>query len=150
MKIKKNARKKIETLKRIIRQTAGCISCKKKRGGKGINVPIQNHIKTALFAAKKLLKKNKSVQIPRIIPLPKTGGVLPLIPIFAGLSALGSLAGGASGIMKALNEAKGAKEQLAELQRHNKHMEAVAIRNGRGLYLTPYKSGLGIYLKKKK
>lgn len=38
----------------------------------------------------------------RIIPLPKTGGILPFIPIFAGLSALGSLTGGAADVANAV------------------------------------------------
>lgn len=53
----------------------------------------------------------------------KRGGMLPLLPVFAGLSALGSLAGGAANIAKALAEAK--------------------RRKGDGLYLRPYKVGAG-------
>ena len=83
-----------------------------------------------------------------IIPLPKTGGFLPLlIPLFAGLSALGALSGGAAGIAKAVNDAKSAKDKLKESQRHNETMEAIALgKKGSGLYLKNYKSGLGLYL----
>jgi hypothetical protein len=57
-----------------------------------------------LVAAKKTSCKNvKKNQTPRIIPIPKTGGMLPLIPIFAGLSSLGSLAGGVAGIVKTVS-----------------------------------------------
>lgn len=88
---------------------------------------------------------------PRIIPIPKTGGVLPLIPIFAGLSALGALMGGTSSIIKTVNETKQAKEALNESQRHNRMMEAVSLgkhpTTGAGLYLKPYKKGYGLYLK---
>lgn len=73
-----------------------------------------------------------------------------MVPIFAGLSALGTLAGGAAGVMSAVNKAKDAQKSLAEHNRLNKMMEAIAIRNGRGLYLKPYKTGLGIYFKNKK
>lgn len=93
-------------------------------------------------------KMHKKVKPPRVIEVPKTGGILPLIPIFAGLSALGALSGGAAGIAKAVNDAKAAKQELEESQRHNKTMEAIALR-GKGLYLKPYKSGLGLFLKKK-
>lgn len=89
----------------------------------------------------------KTIRPARVIPIPKTGGILPLIPIFAGLSALGALAGGASQIAKVVNETKSAKQQLEEANRHNKTMEAIALR-GKGLYLKPYKSGLGLFLKK--
>lgn len=82
----------------------------------------------------------------RILPLPKSGGLLPLLPIFAGLSALGSLAGGAAGVAKAINETREARKKLAELQRHDETMEAIALRKGKGLFLRPYKKGLGLYM----
>lgn len=87
--------------------------------------------------------------MPRIIPIPKkTGGILPLIPIFAGLSALGSLAGGAAGIAKAVNDYKSANRNLYESERHNKMMESIAL--GKGLYLKPYKRGKGLCLQSSK
>lgn len=86
-----------------------------------------------------------SITTPRIIPLPKTGGVLPFLPIFAGLSALGALSGGATGIAKAINSAKNANKQLEENKRHNQTMEAIAM--GKGLFLKPFRKGLGLYLK---
>lgn len=104
--------------------------------------------KFALAAAKQSVKNNggrKRIRTPRIIPIPKQGGILPLIPIFAGLSALGSLAGGAAGIAQAVNKAKSAQKQLQESERHNKTMEAIALK-GKGLYMKPYKKGLGLYL----
>ncbi|XP_024943316.1 uncharacterized protein LOC112494698 [Cephus cinctus] len=57
----------------------------------------------------------KNIRAPRVLPVPsKVGGLLPfLVPMFAGLSAAGVLAG------------------------------------GKGLYLKPYKKGLGIHLKPK-
>ena len=68
-----------------------------------------------------------------------------MIPLFAGLSATGALAGDAAGIAKTVNDAKAAKRQLEESQRHNSAMEAIAF--GKGLYLKPHKTGYGIYLK---
>lgn len=105
-------------------------------------------IERALVAAKKVFSKNGKVQIPRLIPIPKTGGIIPLIPIFAGLSALGSLAGGAAGIAKAVGDYKAAKSNLAESQRHNKMMESIAL--GKGLHIKPYKNGNGLCLKTSK
>lgn len=102
-------------------------------------------IKMAYTIAKRMIKnKNVKVRVPRIIPVPKTGGILPLIPIFAGLSALGALAGGAAGIAKTVNEYKSAQKNLQESQRHNKMMESIAI--GKGLYIKPHKKGKGLYL----
>lgn len=104
----------------------------------------------ALQAARRYLKSaggKRHVRTPRIIPIPKVGGILPLIPIFAGLSALGSLAGTAAGIAKAVNTVKASREQLAEANRHNRHMEAIAMgKKGSGMYLKPYRKGLGLYL----
>lgn len=105
-------------------------------------------IKTALLGARKVVKRRggkSKFQIPRILALPKKiGGALPLIPIFAGLSALGALSSGVSGIAKAINESKTAKNQLDEALRHNKMMESIAM--GKGLYLRPYKAGSGLRL----
>lgn len=100
-------------------------------------------IKIALKSAKNMKKRIKS---PRIIKVPKTGGILPLIPIFAGLSALGTLSGGAAAIAKTVNDAKSAKQQLEEAKRHNRKIESIAV-GGRGLYLRPYKTGLGLFLR---
>lgn len=103
---------------------------------------------SALQAAKKVTKnKRKSISIPRVIPLPKIGGFLPLLPILAGLSAVGSLTGGAAGLVKAINASKVAKQQLEENKRHNQAMEGVQIQKGKGLYLQPYKKGFGLFLK---
>lgn len=66
----------------------------------------------------------------------KVGGFLPLL--LAGLGALGSAAGGAAGIAKAVNEAKAASKRLAEAERHNKAVEAMLLKKGRGLQLHPW------------
>lgn len=107
-------------------------------------------IKSALQGAREAVRKTggrRNIRLPRILPVPlKIGGVLPfLIPLFAGLSATGALAGGAATIAKAVNDASAAQRKLAESKRHNETMEAIAI--GRGLYMKPYRKGLGLYLK---
>lgn len=104
-------------------------------------------IKLAHESARELATE-AAINLPRIIPIPKTGGFLPLIPIFAGLSAAGSIAGGVSGIVKAVNSYQSARKRLAEMERHNKRIEGMCI--GKGLHLKPYKDGLGIYVSKKK
>lgn len=67
--------------------------------------------------------KTKKTKVPRTINIPKKGGVLPLIPIFAGLSALGALTGGVANVVKVANEFN---------RNTTSHL-------GKGLYLTPYK-----------
>ncbi|KAL4103210.1 hypothetical protein QTP88_010057 [Uroleucon formosanum] len=85
---------------------------------------ITKLVRTCLTAAKKS-KKSKRTKIPRIIPISKKSCVLPLIPIFAGLSALGELTGGVANIVKVMKELNSGKNTPINL--------------GKGLYLTPHK-----------
>lgn len=93
-------------------------------------------------------KVNKKKNVKRILGIPKSGGFLPLIPaILAGLSTIGSLATGSAAIASAVNKSKAAQNQLSEQKRHNQLLESVALGNnaskqGRGLYLKPYKKKL--------
>lgn len=115
------------------------------------NIKKSENLKDAIKISRKVVnnifkgKKKSLIKTPRIIPLPKSGGFLPLAPIFAALGALGGLAGGVSGITKAINAVKNGKEQLTEAKRHNNTMEAIAM--GKGMFLKPYKKGFGLYLK---
>lgn len=115
---------------------------------------MSDAVHVAMKAAKSFVG-NHSPSEPanhRIIPVPKIGGVLPLIPIFAGLSALGALTGGSAAVANAVITANNAKKRLKESERHNEMMEAIALgknRRGEGVYLKPYKNGLGLYTHKK-
>lgn len=100
---------------------------------------------TAALKSAHLFRTRNKVSHPRIIPVPKTGGVLPLLPIFAGLSALGALTGGLSNVVKSISDIRNARKMLEETRRHNRKMEAVPV--GKGLYLKPYKRGFGLFLK---
>lgn len=111
----------------------------------------QNTSTTTKQAAVRSQNGRKKInKTPRIITTPKTGGILPLIPLFAGLSALGTLTGGAAAIANAVNNSKGAQKKLDESKRHNATMEAIALgKKGNGLYLSPYRKGMGLSLKRK-
>lgn len=117
---------------------------------------IVSAIKVAVASIRKS-KRGKKVNAPRTIQLPAstvTGGLLPLVPIFAGLGALGSIVGSTAGIFNAMNQAKNAQTELEESKRHNKTMEAIAIdatnKSGRGFFLhPPRKDGKGFYLSSK-
>lgn len=112
----------------------------------GKSKDVKSKVKLALKFAKKEMKLIGKT--PRIIPIPKTGGILPfIIPLLAGLSAVGSLAGGTASIVKTVNEFKDAKKRLKETERHNNVMEAVMLKKGSGLFLKPYKTGYGLFLK---
>lgn len=98
---------------------------------------------TAVWAAMKAKTKmgmgmkprKRKIVKKRVLPVAKRGGILPLLPL---LGVVGSLAGGAAGIAKAVNDTKAAQRQLEEMQRHHRALE------GRGLYLAPYKRGRGV------
>lgn len=148
-KQKKPAKKKNSTTKKcctfngLVKQAK--IAMKKNRPTTSNEI-----LNCALAAAKHVTKSQKNkISVPRIIPIPKTGGLLPLVPIFAGLSALGTLVGGTASIVRAIGAAKAAKNELKEGRRHNRTMESIAIGaspRGEGLYLRPYKTGYGLYL----
>lgn len=124
------------------------LALRKFKKGSGLSETVKFAVQTAKDAVKRIGGR-KHIRIPRIIPLPKTGGFLPfLLPLLSGLSAVGTLAGGAAAITKAVNSASSAKQALAESQRHNKMMEAISLgKKGDGLYVKPYKKGLGLYIK---
>ena len=112
--------------------------------------PGVDAVRSALKGAREAVNnagERSRVRSPRMLPVAsKIGGVLPfLIALFAGLSATGALAGGAAGIAKAVNDANAAKRGLEKSKRHNETMEAISL--GKGLYLKPYRKGLGLHLK---
>lgn len=106
-------------------------------------------LNSALQGARATLKKlggKRNIKIPRTIPIPtKIGGFIGLVPLFAGLSALGSLVGSAAKVTQVVNKASKARNELAEMKRHNGIMESVAI--GRGMFMKPYKNGYALTLK---
>lgn len=109
---------------------------------------IHSAIRVAINSAKNS-KRGKHIKEPRTIKLPCIkGGVLPLIPIFAGLGALGSIVGSSAGVVNAINQAKKGQMEMQERSRHNHTMEAIAIGNkvGNGYYLRSNKQGRGFYL----
>lgn len=148
--IKKNNKNRMVAFRgAIVRQARAALQ--KAGGERLITENVRKATNVALHAARKSLKAvggKQKIRTPRIIPIPKVGGILPLLPIFAGLSALGTLAGGAAGVAKVVHDVKSGRRQLMEAQRHNKTMEAIALgKNGNGMYVKPYRSGLGLYLK---
>lgn len=101
--------------------------------------PTQNMgklIKSAVCVARKHVKKthgrsnkNKN-KPPRVIKVPKTGGSLSLIPVLAGLSALGTLSGGVANIVRTIRGIRSGNQSPIHL--------------GKGMYLSPHK-GSGSY-----
>lgn len=109
---------------------------------------IESAIKVAVNSIKKS-KKGRNIRQPRTIKVPTiTGGILPLLPIFAGLGALGTIVGSSAGIVNAINQVRKGQIELDESRRHNRVMESIAIGNkdGKGFYLHTNKHGKGFYL----
>lgn len=61
-------------------------------------------------------------------------------------SARKALSGGAASIAKAVKDSQAAQKAMEESKRHNQKMEEIALKQGKGLYLKPYKKDLGLYL----
>jgi len=114
---------------------------------------INKLTKKCVLSARKIFRKNKKkTSLPRVISIPKTGGMLPLIPIFAGLSALGSLTGGIANVVKTAKEFnRTAPSHLGNglYLTPFKGGESFKIQKGKGLYIAPYK-GAGVIKKTKK
>lgn len=153
---RKSTKKKrsVKNVKKIFRQA---VKDAKQQIASDKPASFNDAAKIAFSAAKRAVKLNGRIprkdvmgKLPRVIPVPKIGGVLPLIPIFAGLSALGALTGGSAGIANAVINASDAKKRLGEAQRHNETMEAIALgkmpKTGKGLFLSPYKKGFGLFI----
>lgn len=143
LKNKKKRRKKKGKKKALSHQTKGFQSLvsNARKAMKKRTSPAAIH---AAIKSARSFKNQHNITHPRVIPIPKSGGALPLLPIFAGLSALGALSGGISSIVKTINDIKNARKMLEETKRHNTKMEGVAV--GSGLFLKPFKKGYGLYL----
>ena len=91
-----------------------------------------------IYINKKRIKEIKKIIEERSEEY-KNGGIFPfLIPLLAGLGAVGSLAGGAAGIAKTVMTSKAKEKELEEQKRNNLELEKLA--RGDGMYINPWKS----------
>ncbi|KAE9521264.1 hypothetical protein AGLY_018327 [Aphis glycines] len=91
----------------------------------------------SMLTAKKKRTSKKKNSGKRLIPIPgQSGGVVPLIPIFAGLSALGSLMSGGASVYNAIQNSK--KEGCYEIEDINNKIakELSQVNNNYGTQLT--------------
>ena len=80
-------------------------------------------------------------KIDQIKQKEKQGGIFPLIPlIIGGIAAAGSVAGGAAGIAKAVDDKKAHDLRQKEQERHNKELEKAARGDGFNKSKTNYYS----------
>ena len=86
-----------------------------------------------IHASKKKLREIKDQE--------REGGIFPLIPIFAGIAAAGSIAGGSAAIANAVNSKKTQDAQLEQKRAHDDRVERLL--QGKGIYLPEYQKGNG-------
>lgn len=141
---RKKTKKTKKTVKKMKKVAFSTLVKHAKKGMIDSTFGFDATVDGALQAAKKSAE-GKHIKIPRIIEVPRThtGGIIPIIPILAALSAVGSLVGSAAGVVKTAKDIKNATAQLEENKRHNRAME---LKVGNGLYLRPYSKGSGLYL----
>ena len=95
---------------------------------------------------KTITHKNKSYYISRkfindVKNKKKKGGIFPLIPILAGISAAGSVAGGAAGIAKAIQDKNANNARLEQQKLHDDRIEKLLL--GKGMFLPEYQKANG-------
>lgn len=138
----KSKGKQLSTFKKVVRKADKYI---KKAGN---SVDVINAIALALNIILRELNHMKTrankITIPAKIPIPKSGGALPIIPIVAGMSLLSGAATSVASIAKAVENVISARKSILTGQSNTKQI-------GNGLYLAPYesakkKSGRGLYL----
>lgn len=97
---------------------------------------ISKAIKIALKAGKNF--KGGKKHGPRIIPIPKSGGILQyLVPILAGLSSVGAIANDAKSILQTIENIKNARKG-GGVKKVNENLVIAPFKKGFGLYLRPY------------
>lgn len=85
----------------------------------------------------------KLIKQPRVIPIPKTGGILPLIPILAGISKIGAIASSASAVINTIKDIINLRNQMKNGSSNGGDSRQV----GTGLFLAPYRKGYGLFLR---
>lgn len=124
------------TMKKLISASRKAVRKYVKGVKKGGKRPSNSALLKVATKTANCLAKGKIVKPhPRIIPIPKKGGFLPLIPLLAALGAAGSLAGGVSTVAKNIYD-------VVKSKKNDTSSKVV----GKGLYIAPYKKGMGLYL----
>lgn len=124
-KVVKGAR---EAVKRHMEQNS-----KRLNSSHLLNRPVKNVTDLMRIAVKsaKSIAGGKCIKTPRVIQIPKKGGFLPLLPLLGALGAAGSLIGGFTTAARNIHDLVRKKETGSV---------------GKGMYLAPYKRGMGLYL----
>ncbi len=150
-KCKRNCKRKPSSTKKkktgmsmSLPQLARNIS-KQLRVGKGLTFEDNNlkkYVLKSLKLARKEVngKKKRKIKVPRIIPIPKTGGAIPLVPILTGIAAAKTIAGGVDTVVNAVKNIVEAKRKIFPGTK-----ETVPV--GKGMFLSGRNKGYGLFLK---
>ncbi len=113
--------------------------------GKGISFKedvssdLKKYASKSLKLARKKAKGKKKIKVPRVIPIPRTGGALPLVPILAGIAAVKTIAGGVDSIVNTIKNIVEAKRKIFPGSK-----ETLPV--GKGLFLSGRNKGYGLFL----
>jgi len=134
---KKKSKKMIMSFGSLVRKARSAVKGVKEKDIRDAS-SLRNKVQDALNAvgSRKGIKKMSG---SRIIPIPKSGGMLPLIPIIAGISKIGAIAGGASTIVNAIRDIINMRKSLKNNPEGQRQV-------GNGLFLAPYRKGYGLFL----
>lgn len=105
--------------------------------------PLNDTIQAAIRTAKSL-KRNKKVNAPRVLKVPKFGGnVLSMVPIISALSAVGAISPSSVAVMKAIKEIQNFKPGLNEQsnKKIGRNLHLITPASGSGFYLRPFHNG---------
>ncbi len=109
---------------------------------------LDNAVKNALIALRKLPPGNRK-SVPRVIPIPKLGGGIPIVPILAGLNAFGRIAGTVGTIIDTIKEIIDIKRKIFNGGGLLRKYPLTSITGGT-LYIGPYRKGVGLYTARSK
>lgn len=105
---------------------------------KDVSKVVSIALDAARREAAKLKRGGRALTVgTRVIPVPKTGGIIPFIaPVLAGLSALGTIATGASNVVRAVKDIRDARKR-GQGVKINARLRFDKHKRGYGLYLSP-------------
>lgn len=138
-KVKRGMGVPISKVMRITRKVVRDNIKKLKKNKRGNNNNTNTLLLNAAVKAAKRYVGGKRIKLPRVIAVPKKGGFLPLIPLLGALAAAGTLAGGVTTAAKNIYDLVHRKGEAVGAQLPGRTI-------GKGLYMAPYKKGMGLYL----
>lgn len=137
-KNKNSAKKRVGsgiTFNQLVKKAKKSVKSKKSKSNN-----LESAVQQTLSAIKKYKVKNPP---GRVLPIPKSGGAIPLIPILSALNHIGTLIGGVGAIVEGVKQIKSVRDQYK-----NRSSSTPETHIGQGIVFGPHKKGFGIFIKK--